>query len=87
MSERRVTVHIDRLVLKDVPPEERAPLVASLKQELTRVFTAADARDSIAHSGTVPVMRLGRMPTERGPGQARALGRHVAQAIGKRVRQ
>lgn len=86
MTERRVTVRIDRLVLKGIRPEDRAPIVNSLKEELTRVFSAAEMGDAIADSGSVSVMRLGRVPKERGLSPARALGRHVAQSIGRRVK-
>lgn len=87
MSERRVTVRIDRLALKGVMPEDRIPLVNCLKEELARVFSFADAGYSIERLSTTPLIRLGRVTVESGPASSRVLGRTVAGAIGKQVKR
>jgi hypothetical protein len=87
MRERRVTVRIDRLVLKGVVPEDRIPLVNCLKEELTRVLASADPGGTIERTSTTPLIRLGRVPVENGAVGSRVLGRTVARAIGKQVKR
>jgi hypothetical protein len=87
MSERRVTIRVDRLVLKGVAPEDRIPLVKCLEEELARVFDSANAGGTKEHTSSTPLIRLGRVPVESGAAGSRVLGRTVARAIGKQVKR
>jgi len=87
MSERRVTIRIDRLVLNGVAQEDRVPLVNCLKEELALVFGSAGAGGSIGRTSSTPLIRLGRVPVESGAAGSRVLGRTLAGAIGKQVKR
>lgn len=92
MSAPRVTVTIDRLVLRGVDPHHAQALAESLQHELARSVVAPDGgeRPQQAHllqATDAPVMRLGRMPLEPGRAGARRFGTNVARAIGKGVKR
>jgi hypothetical protein len=78
----RVSVTIDRLVLRGMDPAARTAFVDGLRKELTLVLADPAARAELQGSRRTPVLRLGQMPMEAGPSGARALGRSVARAIG-----
>ena len=75
MSEGRVTLHIDHLVLRGIDPLDQHALVDGLKAELARVLADPATRAGMQPRRT-PVMRLGRMAMQ--PGQAGARVRHGA---------
>ena len=83
MSDSRVTVHIDKLVLRGIGPGDKQAFVNGLKAELARVLGGQQARAAITSSRTTPVIRIGEMRMEPGLAGARALGRSVARAIAK----
>ncbi len=83
MSDSRVTVHIDKLVLRGIEPGDKQAFVSGLKAELARVLGDQEARAAMTRSRTTPVMRLGGMRMEPGLAGARTLGKGVARAIGK----
>ena len=83
MSDARLTVHIDRLVLRGIDPGNRQAFANGLKTELVRVLGDPAARAAMTRSRRTPVMWLGRMPMQPGLAGARALGASVALAIGK----
>jgi hypothetical protein len=79
----RISVTIDRLVLKGMEPGERTALVDALRSELSRVLADPVTRADWARSHRTPVLKLGRMPLEPGPAGGRTLGGGMARAIGK----
>ena len=83
MSDGRVALHIDRLVLRGIDPSDQRALADGLKTELTRVLAETGLRGAMAKSRRSPVLRLGRVAMQPGVAGARALGRGVAKAIGK----
>jgi hypothetical protein len=82
MSGKRLSVHIDRLVLRGIDPSDQQALAKGLKTELARVLGNSQARDLTRMPGT-SVMRLGRLPLQPGQAGASVLGKGVARAIGK----
>lgn len=86
MSDRRVSIQIDRLVLKGIPAEDRLAFASGLKAELARLLGSPDSVASLHNSLNTPLMRLGKVPMEPGMAGARALGRQVARRVGKRVK-
>jgi hypothetical protein len=86
MSESRVTVHIDKLVLRGVEPGDKQAFVNGLKAELARVLADRETRAAMTSLRKTPLMRLGGMPMEPGLAGARTLGKSVARAIGKRMK-
>ncbi len=83
MSDARVKVHIDRLVLRGIDPLDRQAFVHGLKSELARVLVNPESRTALENSRRIPVMRLGKMSMQPGLAGAGALGKGVAKAIGK----
>ena len=81
MSERRVTLNIDRLVLRGIDPMDQRALAEGLKNELARVLAEPATRAAIGGSRSTPVIRLSRVPMQQGQAGARALGAGVAKAI------
>jgi len=79
----RVSVTIDRLVLRGMDPAARTAFVDGLRGELARVLADPAVRAEMQASRRTPVLRLGQMPLAAGPSAARSLGRSVARAIGK----
>ena len=86
MSERRVTLHIDRLVLRGIDPLDQHALIDGLKSELARVLAQPATLEAIGDSRRTPVLRLGRVPMQPGRVGARALGAGVAKAIAKGIK-
>ena len=84
---RRVTVEIDRLVLRGVDAAHRDALVRGLTAELERVLADPGTRATLAHSRSTPVLHLAPLRMEPGVGGARRLGVGVARGIGKGVRR
>jgi hypothetical protein len=81
MSERRVTLHIDRLVLRGIDPLDQHALVDGLKTEMARVLADPANRASLEQSRRTPVLRLGRMPLDPGLAGARSFGGSLGRAI------
>jgi hypothetical protein len=85
MGMRRITVAIDRLVLRGVDPADGRALVEALKGELAR--TLADSGSGLGRAGShsIAVVR-GAAPTlEPGRAGARQIGRAAARTIGKEI--
>lgn len=79
----RITLSIDRLVMRGFEPGDRNALVQGLEAELSRLLADPAARAEWARSHRTAVLRLGRMPFEPGPAGGRKFGSAVARAIGK----
>ncbi|HTA23110.1 MAG TPA: hypothetical protein VK763_06225 [Terriglobales bacterium] len=79
----RVTLSIDRLVLKGVEPAEGKVLVEALRTQLAEVLGDRALRTEWARSHRTPVLRLGRMSLEPGFSGGRKFGAGLARAIGK----
>ena len=86
MNDARVTLHIDRLVLRGIDPLDQRALTDGLKRELARVLGTPAARSVMPQSKRTPVLKLGRMAMQPGQAGARAFGSGVARAIGKGMR-
>jgi hypothetical protein len=86
VSEKRVTITIDRLVLKGIPAEDRLAFASGLKAELARVLASPHLQTLREQSSDTPVIRLPELPMQRGLAGARGLGRQVGQSIGKRMK-
>jgi hypothetical protein len=87
MSEPRVTLNIDRLVLRGIDPLDQHALVDGLKTEMARVLADPAHRASLDQSRRTPVLRLGRMPLQPGLAGARSFGGRLGRAIVASPRQ
>jgi len=81
----RVTVTIDRLVLRGVDPVDAQALVGALKADLARTFAESASRLDHARSRSVAVARGVAPAFEPGLAGARKLAAAAARAIGKEV--
>jgi hypothetical protein len=79
----RITVTIDRLVLQGIDRADSKALVETLRQQLSQILGDRAARGEWARSRRAPVLKLGRMPLEAGPGGSRKFGASMARAIGR----
>ena len=78
---KRVTVHIDRLVLRGLPDVDGEGIAEGIEQELGRVLADPEAVRQLTSSGDVPRLRTSaRLETGSHPLR---IGAQVAQAIGK----
>jgi hypothetical protein len=80
MNGKRLSVNIDRLVLRGIDPSNQQAFEKGLKTELARVL--GNSQSHLHLPGTA-VMRLGRLPLQPGQAGAGMLGKGVARAIGK----
>jgi hypothetical protein len=79
----RITLTIDRLVLKGFEAGDRKALAEGLQAELRRVLADPATRADWARPHRTPVLKLGRMPLEPGLAGGRKFGGGLARAIGK----
>jgi hypothetical protein len=81
MSGPRVTVQIDRLVLRGMDAQHKQAFAQSLQSELARVLGNPQAHAAMAASASTPNLRLGRLPMQPGASGARALAASVARSV------
>jgi len=77
----RITLNIDKLVLRGISPGDRPHLVAALRSQLEHALSNPATRTEWAKSSRAPVLRLGQIGFTPGPSGSRKLG----QAIGKNI--
>jgi hypothetical protein len=82
----RATIHIDRVVLRGVDPQQAKAIVQGLRTELAAVFSSAAFRGRLGNGRSAEVIRLGSMPLGAGRTGAERFGAAVARAAGKGMR-
>jgi len=85
----RLVIHIDKLVLEGLPPEDRHAVAAALQQELELQLgpDMADAQLAARLAARGNVARLASAPVHMGPGMsASMLGRQVASGIARSLK-
>lgn len=87
MSGARLTLNIDRLVLRGLDPLNQHALVEGLKAELARVLGEPAAPGAFGQSRRTRVLRLGSLPLQPGLAGARTLGGSVATAIAGKMKR
>jgi hypothetical protein len=80
----RVIVHIDRLVLKGLPPGDGHAIGQGLQAELARVLAGRDAASRLRGLGDVPRLRVDGVAVEQGA-SAQHVGQGVAQGIAREI--
>jgi hypothetical protein len=86
MSRPRTTIHIDRVVLRGVDPQQAKAIVAGLQAELAAVFSSAAFRGKLRNGRSIGMIHLGSVPLGAGRTGARCFGVAVARAAGKGMR-
>ncbi len=79
----RVSLHIDRLVLRGIDAADEKAFANGLKTELARVLRDPAMRVAMMRNRRTPTMRLGKLPMQPGQAGARKLASGVARAIGR----
>jgi hypothetical protein len=79
----RIHLTIDRLRLGGLDAAGRRAFIASLEAELRSALANPAEREAWARSHRTPVLRMGRVSLESGPGGAGKLGVQVARGIGR----
>jgi hypothetical protein len=75
----RLVLHIDRLQLRGIPPEQREAVVAALRDELGRAFAEPGVAEQWAARGDRDRVGL-RLPQT---GEPATLGREAARQLAK----
>jgi hypothetical protein len=83
---RVIEVNIDRVVLRGIDPSDRKAMIEGLEAELSRILADPRFDGQKIKSRRTPVLKLGRMPLEPGPTDARKFGSGLARAIGRGVK-
>jgi len=83
MSRPRATIHIDRVVLRGVDPQQAKAIVEGLRTELAATFSSAAYRGTLRTNRTLAAIRLGTVPLGAGRVAAKRFGAAVARAAGK----
>ncbi len=80
----RVIVHIDRLVLRGIHPQDRHAIAEGLQAELGRLLAAAGAATQLTHRVDQPRLSIGRIRigVKAAPGD---LGRLTGAAVAGRL--
>lgn len=86
MDMSRISVNIDRLVLRGFEQADGKAVAEALKSELSHVLSSPIARAQWAHSHRISKIGLGRLPFEPGPSGARKFGNQMACAFGRALK-
>lgn len=82
---RRVFVHIDRLVLRGIRPEDRREFAEGLRTGLAGLLAEPQATARIGRIGAIANLRAGRVPVVPGTTPS-ALGAGAARRIRQAIR-
>jgi hypothetical protein len=82
----RISVTIDRIVLRGFDPGLQHTFVDGIKSELSRLLAEPASGIDRARARHVSVLRLGRMPLAPGGTGVRRLGGGIARSIGNRIK-
>ena len=80
LNRSAIDLHIDELILRDVPYAQRQRIAAAIEQELTRLLTERGVPPSLARGGFVPRIKLDDVQVAAGAKPA-AIGNRIAQNI------
>ncbi len=83
MSGPRVTLHVDRLVLRGIPRGQREALVGALRDELARQLATPAFREGLCNRHLASVATT---PLAGGEPSGARLGRQSARLIAKGIR-
>ena len=82
----RVVIHIDRLVLKGFPREDRHAIAAGLQQELSRVFGDREAVERLSAVGDVSRLQVRGVQIGQ-DSKPQHIGENVALEIGREIKK
>jgi hypothetical protein len=59
MKPMMIDLHIEELILRDLPYAQRYRIAAAVEQELQRLLTERGVPEKLAHGGSIPRLRVG----------------------------
>jgi hypothetical protein len=80
MSQVPIHLHIEELLLRDVPYALRHRVVAAFDRELARLLTEQDLPSKINQSGYIPIIDLGAIHITP-DAKPDAIGTQIAQGV------
>ncbi len=80
MNQAPINLHIEEMLLRDVPYALRHRVVAAFERELARLLREQDLPPSINQSGYIPLVDLGAIPITP-DGKPDAIGTQIAQRV------
>jgi len=83
---KRVTLHIDRLVLRGFRREDRHGVADGLQQELARMLSDPETARELVRHGDASRLRLGSMTIHQGT-TPQQLGTQVARSLDRRMKK
>jgi hypothetical protein len=80
MKRRTIDLHIDELLLRDLPHRQRTHIAAAAEQELLRLLTERGLPSSLARGGHIPQLAInaGEIAPDAKPD---AIGNQIAQQL------
>ena len=86
MNRPRATIHIDRIVLRGMEPQQARAVVEGLRAELADVFSSAAFRGRLRPGRSAEVIRVGSLPLGAGRSGGKRFGVALARAVRKGMR-
>jgi hypothetical protein len=77
----KLVLHIDRLVLRGVPPDQREAVVAGLQAALVREFAQPGVAEQLANAGQRDRVRARFAAPDDAQALGRDAGRHLAEGV------
>jgi len=81
----RITLNIDKLVLRGIAPGDRPHLIGALRNQLEQVLSDPATRAEWAKSSRAPVLQLGEIAFMPGSSGSRKLGQAIGKSIGENI--
>ncbi|HTK06005.1 MAG TPA: hypothetical protein VL485_02460 [Ktedonobacteraceae bacterium] len=73
-----IDLHIEELILRNLPYEQRHRIAAAVEQELQRLLTERGLPPTLAQGGTIPLLRIDPL-TIAADARPGAIGAHIAE--------
>lgn len=80
MKRPTIEVHIDELILRNIPYAQRHHIAAAIEQELTRLLTEQGVPPSLAQGGYIPQFNVDHIQVAA-DAKAGVIGSQVAQTL------
>ena len=80
MNQPKIDLHIEELILRDVPYALRHRIAAAVKQEIARLLSEQNLPPSVIQGGHIPQIDIGTMQIAPNA-KPDAIGAQIAQSV------
>jgi hypothetical protein len=80
MKPAQINLHIETLLLRNLPYGQRHHIAVAIEQELTRLFTEYGLPPALAGGGNIPQITIDALPVEHNV-RPSAIGTQIAQKM------